>query len=110
MKIILIALAQLAGDHGLSLAHVFDGTFDRDNALQIEAVDVIDTADSDLRIGVLHDSLDSVTSFSNNSTNKIVVREDLQGNLSVNKQYNDVINISLLNQRDHTYYTFKPGF
>lgn len=88
LKIILVALAQLAGDHGLSLAHVLDRAFNRDNALEIEAVDVVDTADGDLRVGVLHDSLDSVSAFSDDSTNKIVVRKDLQCNLSAKKQRN----------------------
>lgn len=94
MKIVLVALAQLAGDHGLGLAHVLDGTLNRDNALEIEAVDVVDTADGNLRIGILHDSLDGVTAFSDYSTNKIVVREDLQDNLTGNKQRTDAINIS----------------
>lgn len=94
LKIVLVALAQLAGDHGLGLAHVLDGTLNCDNALEVEAVDVVDTADGNLRVGILHDSLDSVTAFSDNSTNKIVVRKDLQDNLTGNKQRTDAINIS----------------
>jgi len=91
LKIVFIALTQLAGDHGLSLAHVLNGALNSDDALKIEAIDVIDTANGDFRISVLHDSLNSITALSNNSTNKIVMCEDLQDDLPMNKQDNDVI-------------------
>lgn len=74
LQVILIALTQFTGDHGLGLAHVFDCALNRDYALQIEAVNVVDAADSDLRVGILHDSLDRVAALADNSSNEIVVR------------------------------------
>lgn len=74
LQVILITLAQFAGDHGLGLAHVLDCALNRDNTLQIEAVNVVDAADSDLRVSVLHDSLDRVSALADNSSNEIVMR------------------------------------
>lgn len=85
MQIVFVALTKLAGDHGLGFAHVVDRSFNRNDALKIEAIDIVDTADGDLRIGVLHDSLDSVTALTDDSTDEIVVREDLQSDLTVDK-------------------------
>jgi len=85
LQIVFVALTQFAGDHRLGFAHVIDRTLDCDNALEIEAIDVVDTADGDLCIGVLHDSLDCVTTLTDNPTDEIVVRENLQSNLAVDK-------------------------
>lgn len=95
LQIVFVALAQFAGDHGLGFAHVIDRTLNRDDALEIEAIDVVDTADGDFCIGVLHDSLDCVTALTDNPTDEIVVREDLQGDLTVDKQRNNIINIMI---------------
>lgn len=73
LQIVLVALTQFTGDHGLGLTHVFDCALNRDYALEIKAVNVIDAADSDLRVGVLHDSLDRVATFADDSSNEIVV-------------------------------------
>ena len=85
MQIIFVALTELAGDHGLGFAHIVDRSLNCDDAFEIEAIDVVDTANSDLRIGVLHDSLDRVTAFTDDSTDEIIVREDLQSDLTVDK-------------------------
>lgn len=82
LQIILIALAQLARDHGLGLAHVVDRALNRDDALQVETVNVVNAADGNLSIGVLHDSLNCVSTLADNSTDEIVVREYLQSNLT----------------------------
>lgn len=95
MQIVFVALAQLAGDHGLSFAHVINRALNRDNALEIKAVNVVDAAHGDLCIRVLHDSFDGVSALPDNSANKIVVREDLQSDFTVDKQRNNVINIQL---------------
>lgn len=83
LQIVFVALAELAGDHGLGFAHVVDRSFNRDDAFEIEAIDVVDTADGDFCIGVLHDSLDRVAALTDDPTDEIVVREDLQGNLTL---------------------------
>lgn len=85
MQIVFVALAKLAGDHGLGLAHVVDRSLNCDDAFEIEAVDVVDTADGDLCIGVLHDSLDRITALTDDPTDEIIVREDLEGDLTVDK-------------------------
>lgn len=83
MQVILVTLAQFAGDHGLGLAHVFDRSLNSNDALKIKAIDIVDTADGDLGIGVLHNSLDRITAFPDNSTDEIIVREDLEGDLTL---------------------------
>lgn len=93
MQIVFVALAQLAGDHGLGFAHIIDRALNCDDALEIEAIDIVDTANGDLSIGVLHNSLDRVTALTDDSTDEIVVREDLQGDLAVDKQRNNIINV-----------------
>lgn len=95
MQIIFVALAQFAGDHRFGFAHVIDRSLNGDNTLKIEAIDIVDTTDGDLCIGVLHNSLDCVTTLSNDSTDEIVVSKDLQGNLTVDKQCNNIINITI---------------
>lgn len=84
LQIVFVALAQFTGDHGLGFAHVVDRALNRNDALEIETIDVVDTADGDFRIGVLHNSLDCVTALTDNPTDEIVMREDLQGDLTVN--------------------------
>lgn len=74
MQVVLITLAQFAGDHGLGFAHVLNCAFNRDYTLQIEAVNVVNAADSDLRVSVLHDSFDRVSTFADNSSDEIVMR------------------------------------
>lgn len=86
LQVILVTLAQFAGDHGLGLAHVFDRSLNSNDALKIKAIDIVDTADGDLGIGVLHNSLDRITAFPDNSTDEIIVREDLEGDLTVDRQ------------------------
>lgn len=76
LQIVFVALAQLAGDHGLGFAHIINRALNCDDALEIEAIDVVDTADGDLCIGVLHDSLDRVTALTDDPTDEIVVREN----------------------------------
>lgn len=83
LEIVLVALTQFTGDHRLGFAHVVDRTLDRDNALEIEAIYVIDAADGDFRIRVLHYSLDRVTALADYTADQIVVREDLQRYLTV---------------------------
>jgi len=86
LQIILVTLAQFAGDHGLGLAHVLDRSLNSNDALEIKAIDIVDTADSDLGIGVLHNSFDGVTALPDNSTDEIIMREDLEGDLPVDRQ------------------------
>lgn len=83
LQIVFVALAELAGDHGLGLAHVVDRSLNCDDAFEIEAIDVVDTADGDLCIGVLHDSFDRITALTDDPTDEIIVREDLQGDLTL---------------------------
>lgn len=83
MQVVLVALTQLAGDHRLSFAHVIDRAFNCNDALEVKAVDIVDAANGNLRVGVLHDSLDRVSTLTDNSTDEIVMCEDLQGNLTV---------------------------
>lgn len=78
MQIVLVALSQFAGDHGLGLAHVLDGTLDGDDAFQVKAVYVINAADGDFRVGLLHNPLDGVATLANDSSNQIVVSENLE--------------------------------
>lgn len=93
MQIVFVALAKLAGDHGLSFAHVVDRSFNCDDAFEIEAIDVVDTADGDLCISVLHNSLDCVTALADDPTDEIVVREYLQSDLTVTSNY--VVNVTV---------------
>lgn len=86
LQIILITLAQFAGDHGLGLAHVIDRSLNCNDALEIKAIDIVDTADGDLGVGVLHNSFDRVTTLPDNSSDEIIVRENLQGDLTVGRQ------------------------
>lgn len=95
LQIVFVALAQFTGDHGLGFAHIIDRALDRDDALEIETIDVVDTADRNFSIGVLHNSLDCVTALTDNPTDEIVVREDLQGNFTVDKQRNNIINVMI---------------
>lgn len=88
LKIIFVALTQFAGDHRFGLAHVIDYTLNCDDAFEVKTVNVIDTTNSDFRVGVLHDSFNCVAAFSDNSTNKIIVCEDLQSDLPVNNKQN----------------------
>lgn len=74
MQVVLITLTQFAGDHGLGLAHVLDCALNRDYTLQIEAVDVVDAANGNLRVSVLHNSFDCVSTFADNSSDEIVMR------------------------------------
>lgn len=82
LQIVFVALSELVGDHGLGLGHVLNGALDRDDTLEVEAVDVIDTGDGDLGVGVLHDPLDGVATLADNTANEVVVSEDLQGDLA----------------------------
>lgn len=91
LQIILVTLAQLAGDHGLGLAHVFDRTLNRNDTLKVKTINIVNAANSNLGISVLHDSLDRVTTLSDNSTDEIIVREYLQGDLTVGRKgYNKI--------------------
>jgi len=92
LQIVFVALTELAGDHGFSFAHIVDWSLNCDDAFEIETIDVVDTTDGDLCIGVLHDSFDCVTALTNNPTDEVIVRENLQRDLTVN---NDVINVTI---------------
>lgn len=82
LQVVLVALAQFGADLVLGTRHILDQALDRDDALQIEAVDVVDRADGDLRIGVLHDPLNGVARLANDPSNQIVVGEYLQANFT----------------------------
>lgn len=95
LKIIFVALTQFAGDHGFGLTHVIDCALNCNDAFEVKTVNVVDTTNSDFRVGVLHDSFNCVAALSDNSTNKIIVCEDLQSDLPVDKIYNNIIAIQL---------------
>lgn len=82
-------MAQFAGNHGLGFAHVVDGAFHGDDALEIEVVDVVDTAHGDLRVSVLHNFLDGGATLPDDTSNQIVVREDSQRDLAVGETKHD---------------------
>lgn len=63
----------------LRLRHVVDRPLHGDYALQVKAVYVVDRADGDFGVGVLHDSLDRVAALADDPADQIVVRQDLEG-------------------------------
>lgn len=76
LQVILVALTQFRADLRFATRHIVDRTLDRDDALQIEAVDVVDGTDRNLRVGVLHNALNCVARFADDATNQVVVSED----------------------------------
>jgi len=85
LQIVLVALAQFGANLILSTRHVLNQSLDGDDALQIEAVDVVDRTDGDLRIGVLHDPFNGIARLANDPTNQIVVGEYFKANFPVNE-------------------------
>ena len=72
---------------GFGFAHVIDCPFHCDDTLDIVMVYVVDTAHGDLRVCVLHDSLDRGAALSDYPADQVVVRENVQGDLdAVNTQ------------------------
>ena len=92
LQVVLVALAQFAGNHGLGFAHVVDGALHGDDALEIEVVDVVDAAHGDLRVSVLHNFLDGGAALADDASNQIVVREDSQRDLAVGETKRSIRN------------------
>ena len=101
LKIIFVTLTQFLGNHGFGLAHVINGSLDSDDAFKIKAVYVIDTANGDLSVSVLHNPLDCVSTFSDDTTDEVIVCKDLQGDFTVGskKTKNKIVNFA-----DHKIY------
>lgn len=75
------------------LGHVLDGALNGYDSLQIEAIDIIYRGDSDLCIGLLHNSLDGVAAFADDASNEIIMGQNLQAyfaekikNITVNEK------------------------
>jgi len=76
LQIVFVVLTELAGDHGFDFTHIVDWSLNCDDAFEIETIDVVDTIDGDLCIGVRHDSFDCVTALTNKIYNTMLKRWD----------------------------------
>lgn len=82
MQVIFVALAQFRADLIFGPRHIVNRSFHRNDTLQIEAIDVIDGANRDFGVRVLHDAFDGVAALANDATNQIIVRKDFQHNFT----------------------------
>ena len=83
LQIILVALTQFGADLTLAARHILNAALHRDNALQIEAVDVVDRAHRDLCVCVLHDPLDGVAILADYAADQVVVGQHFEGYFTV---------------------------
>ena len=82
LDIVLVGLPQLGADLRLGPANVLDlGGRDGDGPLDVEGVDVADGRHGDLGPGLLHDLLDRGAPLADDTTDEIVVRQNLGGKL-----------------------------
>lgn len=95
LQIVLVALTKFRANLVLGPRHIVNGSFHGDDAFQVEAVDVVDGADSDFGVGVLHDAFNCVSTLANDASDQIVVGQDLQNDFTTSdgKKTNALANV-----------------